>query len=116
MKRRKRRTRRWKKCKESIASLFALRRQEDVKEKESRKEARRPKVRQTLGTDWEVAPSPFDFWRTIGYVLALQQKDRRKGQEAMDEDAAGTSGKRRQMGKRRFHKGGGSQKEKTGLK
>ena len=36
------------KCKESIVSLFILRRKEDVKEKESRKRARRPKVRQTL--------------------------------------------------------------------
>ena len=37
------------KCKKSIASLFTLRKIEDVKEKESRQEARRPKVTQTLG-------------------------------------------------------------------
>ena len=38
----------WTKCEESIASLFTLRKREAAKEQENRKEARRPKVGQTV--------------------------------------------------------------------
>ena len=84
------------KCKESIASLFALRPKEDVKGKERKKEARRPKVRQTLGKTG-TCPSPFDS----GAQLAMCQRCTRRTAEKEGgdgEDAAGTSGKRRQMG------------------
>ena len=89
------RKRRWlQKCKESIVSLFALRRKEDAKEEESRKKARRPKVRPW--EDWEVVPYLF----AIGAEWALCQRCSRSTAEkdgGDGEDAARSSGKSRQM-------------------
>ena len=67
-----------------------------------------------LGEVWKVALSPFAF----GAELAMCQRCGRRTAEKDGGDGkdAGSSGKRRQMGRRRFHKGGGSHKEKTGLK
>ena len=42
----------WKKCKESIVSLFTYSGEKNVKEKECKKRARRPKVRKTLRKTW----------------------------------------------------------------
>ena len=62
-----------------------------MKEKESRKKARRPKVRQTVEKIGEVALSPSAF----GAELAMCQ---RCGGRTAEKDAAGCSGERRQMG------------------
>ena len=95
MKHRKRRW--WKKCKESIVSLFTLRRKEDVKEKESRKRARRPKVRQTLEKTGRWLFLLLLLGQSSLCVSAAAEGPQRRT-EAMVRDAARSSGKRRQMG------------------
>ena len=91
----------WKKFKESRKRLFTMRRKEDEKAKESRKRAGRPKVRQTLGKFWRWLLLLL-LWGRIGYVSALQRKDRREGRDRMQREV---QVKKSQMG------GGSSQKE-----
>ena len=105
MKHRKRRW--WKKCKESIVSLFTLRKKEYVKENEAEKEARRPKVRQTLGKigRWLLLRLLLRQWAWCQRCSRMTaEKDGGDGK-----DAARSAGKSRQMGMR-FLKGGGSQR------
>ena len=86
-----------KKCKESIVSMFTMRRKEDEKEKERRKRDGRPKARQPLGEVWEVALSLFSFGAEL--VMCQRCGGRTAEKDGGDcKDAAGSSGKRRQIG------------------
>ena len=110
-----RRRRWWKKCKERIVSLITVRRKEDEKEKECRKRDGRPRARHALGKSgrW-----PFLLLLLEQKWLVCQRCSGRTAEKDGDDgkDAAGSSGKKGADARRRLHKGGGSQKEKTGLK
>ena len=96
-------------------SLITVRRKEDEKEKECRKRDGRPRARHALGKSGR--------WPFL--LLLLEQKwfvsQRCSGRTAeKDEDdgkdAATSPDKKGADARRGLHKGGGSQKEKTGLK
>ena len=53
--------------------------------------------RDKLGRRLEGVSFSFFFWSRIGYAPMLRRKDRREGWRYV-KDAAGSSGKRRQMG------------------
>ena len=105
----------WEKCEELTISLPMMRMKRKVSRRRKAKEVKsRPKARQTLGKSgrWLFL---FCFWIRIGCVC--QRCDGRSAEKRRTEVVERMQQKcRKEDGWRRFHKGGGSQKEKTGLK
>ena len=90
--------------------------EERQKGKRKSKKGETPRSETNLGKVWEVAFSPFAAG--VEWAMCCQCCSRRTAEKdgGDDEDTVGSAGKQKADGWRRFHKGGGNQKEKTGLR